>query len=248
MKTILIFSIFLTFQTGLSAFAQNTLSLKYKLLVNGRSLDYTMYYDGTASVFILKDSELKRLEKNIGDAPPNSSKINVNMSDSQDFVLYKNYQTQQMKSREVVFDGSKCIVLDTLPSFAWTLLPERKKIGELNCQKATTTWRCSQYEVWFTADIALSIGPWKLNGLPGLIVEANNTSVGHKYSLSSLSKLVTPEMLAEIQPPQGKDRVYPFNVYAEIQKKELKKMEVFLKAKAGNPESGQFKANIPECF
>ena len=99
MKNILIFSVFLTFQTGLSAFTQNMLALKYKFFVNGQSVDYTMYYNGTASVFILKDSEIKQFEKNRGDAPPNSSKINVNMSDSQDFVLYKNYQTQQMKSR-----------------------------------------------------------------------------------------------------------------------------------------------------
>lgn len=227
--------------------AQKPLVLQYNLQANGQSLNYDFYFDGRASAFILRAQEIKRIEK---DKPinKNSDVVNVSVNDGQDFVLYKNYQTRQMTSRELVFDGSKCVVLDTMPNFEWKLLPERKKIGQLKCQKAITSWRCANYEVWFTIDIPYNIGPWKLHGLPGLIVEATNLSVNHHYLLTTLSENVTPPMLTAIKPPQGKDPVYAFAAYAQVQKKELKKMETFLKAKAGSPENGQFKANLPECF
>jgi GLPGLI family protein len=244
MKTILLISLIFVC-TGVNA--QQTLALQYRFQANGMSLNYDFYYDGTASAFILQDKEVKRVEKNQS-TNQSSDVVSINVNDGQDFVLYKNYQTHQMISRELVFDGSKCLVLDSVPEFDWKLLPERKKVGQFNCQKATTTWRCANYEVWFTTDVPFNLGPWKLNGLPGLIVAVHNLSADHRYSLTSLSKSVTPQMLEAIQAPKGKEPVYSFKEYGQIQKKELKKMEAFLKAKAGNPESGQFKANLPECF
>ncbi|MFN4144804.1 MAG: GLPGLI family protein [Runella sp.] len=229
------------------AHAQQTLALQYQLQANGLRLKYDLYFDGTASAFILQDEEVKKAEKNQPNSQ-NSDMVSVSVNDGQDFVLYKNYQTLQMASRELVFNGSKCVVIDSIPTFDWKLLSEHKKVGNFNCQKATTTWRCANYEVWFAPEIPYNLGPWKLNGLPGLIVEAHNLTADHRYSLTSLSTTATPQMLKAIKPPAGKDPVHDFREYAQIQKKELKKMETFLKAKAGNPESGQFKANLPECF
>lgn len=40
-----------------------------------------------------------------------------------------------------------------------------------SCQKATTTFRGREFNVYFAKDIPIADGPWKLNGLPGLILE-----------------------------------------------------------------------------
>ncbi|QKG80143.1 GLPGLI family protein [Tenuifilum thalassicum] len=55
---------------------------------------------------------------------------------------------------------------------SWKIEHDTKIIGRFKCQKATCTFRGREYSVWFTPDIPVSFGPWKLSGLPGLILEA----------------------------------------------------------------------------
>jgi GLPGLI family protein len=77
-----------------------------------------------------------------------------------------------------VFDRvlmDKYIMKDEWPAINWKITDETKKIAQLNCQKAIGTWRGRTYEAWFCADLPFHSGPWKLNGLPGLIVEAADT-------------------------------------------------------------------------
>jgi GLPGLI family protein len=57
----------------------------------------------------------------------------------------------------------------------WKIDPETKKIGNLLCNKATGHFRGRDYTVWFTKEIPVPFGPWKLQGLPGLILEAYDT-------------------------------------------------------------------------
>lgn len=67
-------------------------------------------------------------------------------------------------------------IKEVAPKMDWKILKETKKIGKFNCKKATTTFRGRNYIAWFTTDISLPYGPWKLHGLPGLILEAHDTN------------------------------------------------------------------------
>ncbi len=58
----------------------------------------------------------------------------------------------------------------------WKLYTDTKMIGGLKCYKATGTFRGKNYTAWYTKKIPLPYGPWKLQGLPGLILEAYDTN------------------------------------------------------------------------
>jgi len=63
---------------------------------------------------------------------------------------------------------------DTYPQLNWDIQEETKEIGGYSCQKAITTFKGRTYEVWFASDLPFPFGPWKLHGLPGLILAAND--------------------------------------------------------------------------
>lgn len=56
----------------------------------------------------------------------------------------------------------------------WTLLPDTATILTYHCWKATGHFRGRSYTAWFTMEIPVSEGPWKLCGLPGLIIKAED--------------------------------------------------------------------------
>jgi len=64
----------------------------------------------------------------------------------------------------------------------WTLTNEKKTISGVECMKATTTFRGMQWEVWYAPTIPYPYGPWKLHGLPGLIVQANDVNKRYNYN------------------------------------------------------------------
>lgn len=66
------------------------------------------------------------------------------------------------------------LVEEDLGLIKWEILDVKKDIQGFNCQKATAWFRGRYYTAWYTPDIPVSFGPWKLNGLPGLILFAND--------------------------------------------------------------------------
>ena len=75
---------------------------------------------------------------------------------------------------EELIGTNKYRYTENIPSFEWKITNEKKNIGGHKCKKATTTFRGRTYIAWFATDIKEQFGPWKLCGLPGLILEAHD--------------------------------------------------------------------------
>ena len=106
------------------------------------------------------------------------------------------------------------------PDIAWTLTDERLRVlsdesvpegraGEQSsgitltvsgylCQQATTTFRGVAWTAWYTEEIPSSAGPWRLRGLPGLIVEAK--SEAHTFRLAEVRQEASPITAPEQSP------------------------------------------------
>ncbi|MDE6561578.1 MAG: GLPGLI family protein [Muribaculaceae bacterium] len=54
----------------------------------------------------------------------------------------------------------------------WEIGDSIKNVLGYDCVQATSDYHGREWTVWFTPDIPIQDGPWKLRGLPGLILEA----------------------------------------------------------------------------
>ena len=70
----------------------------------------------------------------------------------------------------------------------WQLHPETMTILSYPCQKATCRFKGRDYTAWYTMDIPLSDGPWKLHGLPGLILKAEDSRGHFSFTCTGLEQ------------------------------------------------------------
>ena len=84
------------------------------------------------------------------------------------------------------------------PDIAWTLTDDTLTVSSYRCQQATATFRGVAWTVWYTEEIPSSAGPWRLRGLPGLIVKAE--SEVHTFCLAKLRMEASPITAPEQNP------------------------------------------------
>lgn len=64
----------------------------------------------------------------------------------------------------------------------WKIEAEQEEIIGYKCQKATAGFKGRKWTVWFAVDIPISEGPWKLWGLPGLILKAEDAEKQYTFT------------------------------------------------------------------
>ena len=115
-------------------------------------------------------------------------------------TVWTGYPEGQTTVREFIFphdyEGN-----EATPDIVWTLTNDTLTVSSYLCQQATATFRGVEWRVWYTEEIPSSAGPWRLRGLPGLIVKAENDA--HTFCLAELrqeaSPITAPEQDPEVQ-------------------------------------------------
>ncbi|ETK03308.1 hypothetical protein T229_14525 [Tannerella sp. oral taxon BU063 isolate Cell 5] len=98
-------------------------------------------------------------------------------------IVYKNHPAGAI----TVTDGlreDQVTYRDTLNAQQWTMTDSTREVLGYTCQQATADFRGRRWTAWFATDIPVSDGPWKLGGLPGLILEAYDK--GHQYTFTAV--------------------------------------------------------------
>ena len=105
------------------------------------------------------------------------------------FHILKSYP-EASQLQYVGFAGlDKFIYTEETPDFHWQLKPtEKKVIGGYACSLAVGSYAGRTYKAWFTFEIPVSDGPWKLSGLPGLILEVEDESGEYAYTCTRIQK------------------------------------------------------------
>lgn len=77
---------------------------------------------------------------------------------------------------------------ETFPIQKWLLVDDTLTVCGYHCNKATTEYGGRKWTAWYTTELPLPYGPWKLFGLPGLILQAEDCEKTHKFSAYSFRK------------------------------------------------------------
>lgn len=133
-----------------------------------------LVFDRDNSLYVTRKDSLEgghiREQKSFRANPEESHSITV-VTNPKGFQYYYNPKEKILYSRDLGFRYVKDKTID----ISWDIADETKKIGKYQVQKATAHFRGRDYTAWFTSEIPLPYGPWKLVGLPGLILEAYDT-------------------------------------------------------------------------
>jgi GLPGLI family protein len=113
--------------------------------------------------------------------------------------VYKDLKRKRMTVTTRLFEPRADVFFyqEDIPTQTWALTPESKQVLGYNCQKATTRYLGRDYEAWYTLDIPISNGPWKLGGLPGMILEAYDTQRHYVFDCTNIEKLKETEPIVK---------------------------------------------------
>jgi GLPGLI family protein len=186
-KTIIvIFALLNYFQS----FSQENLYIEYEVVFNTDRPTKTKRA-GQLYINSIKNKSIYRTvivdTTKIGKKAVIDNKIELTLSSTvEEFNLF-NFNENKLITREDIFNDS-FLISEDIPNFNWTLLEETKKLDSLVLNKATCYFRGRKYIAWYSLEKPIKSGPWKFNGLPGLIYEVYDETNRYNWYLKKIEK------------------------------------------------------------
>ena len=78
---------------------------------------------------------------------------------------------------------------EPIPTFAWELAEGDTLIIGYPCHKAVCQFRGRTWTAWYALDLPFDNGPWKLGGLPGLILAASESKNEFSFVATGIEQL-----------------------------------------------------------
>ncbi len=104
------------------------------------------------------------------------------------YRLYKNYPEKGVLTLTEYINKQHIKTIETTP-LNWKIEANSDtSIVGYKCTKATTQYAGRDYIAWFTMDIPINDGPYKFQGLPGLIIKIYDTQNQHNFELTGFTK------------------------------------------------------------
>ena len=92
----------------------------------------------------------------------------------------------------------------------WKITKDTASFAGINCKKATANFKGRKWTAWYAPEMPFASGPWKLNGLPGLIIEAFDEKKEVQFLFAGLDNLKKENLTAE---QATKLKIYERNVF-----------------------------------
>lgn len=102
-------------------------------------------------------------------------------------ILFKNFPSGKTTTLDQLA-MSKFICEEKTEMREWVLHEDTCTVLNYLCKKATCRFKGRDYTAWFTPEIPRSEGPWKLQGLPGLILRAEDSRGHYTFNCTGIEQ------------------------------------------------------------
>lgn len=127
--------------------------------------------------------------------------------------IYKDKSINTMWSLE----DTKRVVKEEMNLFQWSFTQEEDTVLNYRCRKAKTQFRGRTYEAWFTTELPFRAAPWKIHGLPGVVLRLE---IDKDYYVLEGSGLKVEDSKSEIIMPFKDKKSTSWEDYVENYKKD----------------------------
>ena len=121
----------------------------------------------------------------LGEYSSTSKKYNSAKNRLGHTVIIKNLKLNRIDTYDKVFIDNY-VYSESCPDFNWSLSGDKAIFCGYKCKKATCRFRGRLWTAWYTEEIPIDNGPWKFNGLPGLILHIEDSNAEHVFSAISV--------------------------------------------------------------
>lgn len=84
------------------------------------------------------------------------------------------------------------VYTEPTPAIKWNFVKGTDVVCGYKCKKATATFRGRNWTAWYAPEIPYMEGPWKFNGLPGLILRIEDDKNEHVFEATSIRMANSP--------------------------------------------------------
>ncbi len=172
---------------GQEQIAQENLMLTYQVKFNYLESLYNLEH-GTIISRWYETADPEMTDPTIDFIPPEDYKRKELFKDYNKKVIYSDYTIL----------GGEFYLKDNMPLIKWELLSENDIILGYACKLAKTEFRDRKYKAWYTTELLVPDGPFKFQGLPGMILKVETIEGEEPYSMECIAISKKKSNLSEL--------------------------------------------------
>jgi GLPGLI family protein len=167
-----------------------------------------LYIGKSSSAYRSYDNVLEQIEfkKQVQAAMASSpdGNIQIHRNSRGSGAEYYEFPNENKLARKEPLVMDTYLIDDVMPAIDWKISSDAQTFGGLHCQKATGHFKGRDYTAWFCPDMPLHVGPWKLNGLPGVIVQAYDAKKDVQFMFDGVEKVfIIPDKEEKLAEPKN---------------------------------------------
>ncbi|RZL46726.1 MAG: GLPGLI family protein [Pedobacter sp.] len=162
------------------------------LLVIGKNASvYTSYDKINRDLDMQKAiAEQMKNQAGSGNMSINITKTNTNRVSDLDYFYF--IKENKFYTKERLF--TNYLVEEDAAKINWKIAKDTLSFSGIKCQKATAHFKGRNWTAWFAPELPFQSGPWKLNGLPGLIIEAFDDAKTVHFQFAGFENVTAEEV------------------------------------------------------